>query len=280
MAEGIKPPSTMKVVSPAERQRVKQQLEARQERGRAVSVSSPQLFSPAEKLFAKQLQDEQQARTSEVRALWARLEELDQQVQVCKTQSQVASPLPLPLPTQTHVRSEVSRLEERMEERVRALTDQISESQARFKGSPETMHAPSMAIAELAASVARLETGLKDLDVEHQQFAKELASIAELQIGLQDLDTKHVQLANQMSSVVALQTGQLAKDLSSVKGVLKELDMSMNISAIRTSRIALQATSLSMDERNQALAALDKKEHECLNTQGISGSAMGYTSQI
>jgi hypothetical protein len=227
--------------------------------------------------LAKQLHDEQKERRREVTALWARLHEVDQQVQVWKTQSQYGPIQPAaPLALHTDFRNEVSRLEKRLEERVQSLTDQISERPVRSEGSSETMHPKKIAFAERA-----LETGLKEVDLIHAQMVKEFASIGELQTGLKDLTTKHEELAKELASTVILQTGQLAKDLSSVKGLLKELEWTMNISAIRISKMALQSTSLSFDERQKALASLEKKEHECLNTKGTSaGFLLDYTYQI
>mmetsp|Transcript_75433 Transcript_75433/g.149173 ORF Transcript_75433/g.149173 Transcript_75433/m.149173 type:complete len:238 (+) Transcript_75433:1-714(+) len=209
------------------------------------------LVSTAERQLVRQLHQEQQERNRAVTELWARLKEVDQQIQVLQVQSQerqaqALAPSPLHDPIQEpksplshrdlpvaasvseNVASDVTSQVLRLEERVQALMDQISENQARFrKGSPEMSGTESFS------------QGPPDNSAD---------AMVSLQGGLKDLSTKHE---------------QMAKELSYVKGVLTEVHISMHINAIRASRIALQSTDLSRDERNQALAALDKKELEC-----------------
>jgi len=219
------------------------------------------IISTAERQLAKQLYEEQQERNRSVTALWARLEEVDQQIQVLQAQSQerqmqALAPSTLHAPVQdsniallqrnleaattvsenTEVNSQVSRLEER----VQTLMDQISEGQSRFSNGSSDM----ASVMQSRSMVASSSTGscLERLP------ANTNGSMATLQTSLKDLDAKH---------------GQLVKELSYVKGVLTEVHISMHINAIRASRIALQSTDLSREERSQALAALDKKEVEC-----------------
>lgn len=271
-AEGFKPPSSMKLVSTAERQ------------------------------LARQLHEEQHERNRAVTELWTRLKEVDEQIQVLqahsqKQQTQTLAPAQLHVPIQdpnnawSHreleastsasaseiIAFEVSSQVSRLEERVQVVMDQMNESQTRFSKDSAAMAfttqpawAPPINSTESyleglpanpAAALASLQSGLKDLDTKHKQMAEELShlkaansstesflELASLQSGLKDLNTKHE---------------RIAKEVSHVKGEVTEVSFSMQINAIRTTRIALQSSELSRDERHRALEALDKKELEC-----------------
>jgi len=193
------------------------------------------------------------------------LKDVDQQIQVLQTQSQEkqtqhVAPMALLSPVQDpntalfqgsleaatmnsentglEVNSQVSRLEER----VQALMDQISESQVRFGKGSLAQEMLSTLQPTSAGETSNTGSFLDTLP------ANPVASMASPQASLKDLDAKQE---------------QLAKELNYVKGALTEVHISMHINAIRASRIALQSTDLSRDERNQALEALDKKEREC-----------------
>eukprot|EP00419_Tripos_fusus_P011851 CAMPEP_0172664410 /NCGR_PEP_ID=MMETSP1074-20121228/6576_1 /TAXON_ID=2916 /ORGANISM="Ceratium fusus, Strain PA161109" /LENGTH=402 /DNA_ID=CAMNT_0013480559 /DNA_START=58 /DNA_END=1266 /DNA_ORIENTATION=+ len=239
----------------------------------------------ATRQLARQLSEERGERNKAVSALWARLEELNKQIQRLEAQSQPAQlpappALPItvqdsPLTTGGRVKAngeatlseerafsrhsspasgEATLSEERVqtwanrhvtisEERVQALLDQMNESSVQFTERPPEL-ACTTELANVAVAATSSGTG-GSLD---GPLGTTADAIAALQNGLKDLDAKYQ---------------QQAKEVSYLKGVLIEVHIGVQMNAIRASRIALQSTDLSRDERNQALSALDKKETEC-----------------
>mmetsp|Transcript_135191 Transcript_135191/g.263302 ORF Transcript_135191/g.263302 Transcript_135191/m.263302 type:complete len:252 (+) Transcript_135191:58-813(+) len=224
MAEGVRPPSSMKLVSTAERQLARQLSEERDERNKAVS------------------------------ALWARLEELNKQIQRLEAQpqpTQLAPPPLLPamaqdslltsrgLDSATHVASGVEA-NGQVEERVQALMDQINESRVKFTERPPELTCTT----ESAVAAAGSGTG-GSLD---GPLGTTADAIAALQHIVKDLNAKQ---------------RQQAKEVSYLRGGFIEVHIRVQMNAIRASKIALKSTTLSTHERNEALVALDRKETEC-----------------
>jgi len=267
MAVGMRPPSSMKLVSTAERHLARQLCEERDERNKAVSalwarleqvdqqIHKLQATPPLTQLpmqpalppvlqdslvtstsfeAAQQLCEERDERNKAVRALWARFEQVDQQIH----KLQATPPTQLPVHCAgTEVNGQVT-LAEIM---VQTLMERLNESGVPLlEGPPELVSTlPTVAVgaagsgtggslegprATTADAIAALQTSVKDLDVKQQQQTKELAYL---------------------------------------KGMLIEVHIGVQMNAIRASRIALQSTDLSRDERYEAQAALDKKELEC-----------------
>jgi len=233
MAEGVRLPTSMKIVSSAERQ------------------------------LARQLSEERDERNKAVKALWARLEQLDQQMQQLQ-----ATPAPTQLPTQPALTAgvqdslvtsrgleaataaahragaEVNGQVKISEEKVQALMEQINESKVRFREGPPELVSVSRSSPNVALAAAGSGTGGST----EGPPATTADAIAALQTSVKDLETKQQ---------------HQTKEVSYLKGVLIEVHIGVQMNAIRASRIALQSTDLSRDERNQALSALDKKELEC-----------------
>jgi len=198
------------------------------------------LVSAAERQLAVQLSMERDDRNKVVSALWARLEELNQQFQELRG---TLLPMQLPelqaLPAAVQDSLDTSR---GLEQKVQDLMAQINEGRLLREGPPElisTAEPPSVVV-----SVAGFGIGGSLEELPPTKFD----AIAALQTSVKDLDAKQQ---------------QLTKEGSNLKELLNEVHLEVAMNAIRASRVALQSTDLSKEERNQALAALYKKELEC-----------------
>jgi len=224
--------------------------------------TSMNIVSPTEKELARQLSEERDERNKAVKALWARFEQLDQQMQQLQ-----ATPAPAQLPTQPGERRLHPVISRGLEaatavahhtgakvngqvllltalEKVQALMEQINESKVRFREGPPELVSVSRSSPNVALAAAGSGTGGST----EGPPATTADAIATLQTSVKDLKTKQQ---------------QQTKEVTYLKRVLIEVHIEVQMNAIRASKIALQSTELSRDDRNQAVSALDKKELEC-----------------